>query len=380
MVSEYAPIGILHSVAFVINKSGLEEEKIIGADFFFLSCLSVLVCVLMVGGRLLGFFLNQFSIGMVILGVIICILGFFSKLSHGILTAKNKIREINFVFLVSNIGMHVVVISMGLMGVLNILHYLLLLFSSRLIQVALSWKKTPWKPQVEINLGILKKQLYFGFFVFLGGLFGSLFYRIDQLMIKEFKGFSELGVYVVAVGLAEKVFLIPDSISAPLIGSLFSSKDESGAKALVEKTVKIVLFSTATFFFLGFFFRLILPEIFGEEFSEMVYVLPWLLFGTIGASVGKVSYPYFLFIGEPKIHTWVTGIALFLNLLCNFLLIPAFGIIGAAIATAISYSVYGGVYLALLIKFEHKARRMVLLSKKDLFWVLGLLKKRNWGK
>jgi len=42
--------------------------------------------------------------------------------------------------------------------------------------------------------------------------------------------------------------------------------------------------------------------------------------------------------GKPMLNTYITGFSVVLNIILNILMIPRFGILGAALATAISYS------------------------------------------
>jgi len=109
-----------------------------------------------------------------------------------------------------------------------------------------------------------------------------------------------------------------------------------------------------------------IPILFGKEYAEATIPFVVVLLGTIGASIGKCSYPFFLFIGKPWIHTITTGVSLIVNVGMNIVLIPSMGILGAAVATLISYSLYGVLYILLLWKYGHNLRKLLLVQKSDL--------------
>jgi Na+-driven multidrug efflux pump len=69
---------------------------------------------------------------------------------------------------------------------------------------------------------------------------------------------------------------------------------------------------------------------------------------------------YFFTLGRPKVHLYTTLATLIVNVGLNFLLIPRWGIFGAAFASSISYLGYGIFYLALFLGREK-------FSWRDLF-------------
>jgi len=92
-----------------------------------------------------------------------------------------------------------------------------------------------------------------------------------------------------------------------------------------------------------------------------------LLIGVIFASLARVAAPYFFTSGRPKVHLRVTFVSLTLNSLLNWLMIPVWGIRGAAIASAVSYFFYGSYYLSVLIFAEKfHPRDFLKLNKADI--------------
>jgi len=82
---------------------------------------------------------------------------------------------------------------------------------------------------------------------------------------------------------------------------------------------------------------------------------------------------YFFTLGRPKVHLYTSLATLLLNVLLNFLLIPRWGIFGAATASSVSYLAYGIFYLALFLYREK-------FSWRDLFAIDGEDIKALWKK
>ena len=55
------------------------------------------------------------------------------------------------------------------------------------------------------------------------------------------------------------------------------------------------------------------------------------------------------------------------NLILNILFLPIWGIFGTAIASTISYFIYGGIYIFLLIRKEHiDVCKMFVITNSDI--------------
>jgi O-antigen/teichoic acid export membrane protein len=77
----------------------------------------------------------------------------------------------------------------------------------------------------------------------------------------------------------------------------------------------------------------VLPA-FGPSIPPLLVLLP----GVVVLSSGSVVGSYVSGIGRPGISSTVAVIAVVVNIAANLVLIPRFGIIGAALASLISYS------------------------------------------
>jgi len=98
-------------------------------------------------------------------------------------------------------------------------------------------------------------------------------------------------------------------------------------------------------------------------FRPSIEVLLILLPGVVALSVGKVTGGYVSGLGRTGTTSLVNVGAFIANLVLNLLLIPVYGIVGAAIASLISYT-------AMSIVFTVVAARLAGTSFRR-FWVPG---------
>lgn len=171
----------------------------------------------------------------------------------------------------------------------------------------------------------------------------------DTLMIGSFMSQVDVGIYNVAVKIAlltSFTLNAVNSISAPKLSETFNNKKDKEFRNVVSQTTRTIFFSTIPIILLIFLFPNFLLSFFGEEFVVAKTALLFLAFSqVINAMSGSVGVILNM-TGSEKVFRNILFIALIVNISLNFILIPMYGIVGAAIASASSlifwnlYSVY----------------------------------------
>jgi len=171
---------------------------------------------------------------------------------------------------------------------------------------------------------------------------GSLFLVIswtDTLSIGYYKSSTDVGIYRIAFKVATLITFIQfavNSIAAPTIASLYAEDDLTA----LRKYIKYIGVINAAFAIPITLFIIVFSEpllnLFGAEYTSGMVLLPILAIGQlVNALAGPVMYILNM-TGKEKlsqrIMIWMTG----LNIILNVVLIPRYGIVGAAIATTIS--------------------------------------------
>lgn len=174
---------------------------------------------------------------------------------------------------------------------------------------------------------------------------------MDTFILGIYETDESIGIYNVALKLALVTSFSIEAINsslAPKIANLYLNN-------LKDKFLNLVKFSTRLNFVLTLFIVSVLVtfnkwflNLFGEEFEAGTIALIILCsVHLINSSVGSVGI-IMQMTGKQKQYQYIAIASLLINLLLNFILIPRYGINGAAIATAISLSVWnitGTIYL-----------------------------------
>lgn len=186
----------------------------------------------------------------------------------------------------------------------------------------------------------LRATTIFGFYVVLGNSIGFLNTQVDSILIGYYLDPAEVGIYAVAVLLAQTLTLIPSAVqqvTAPVMATLYGKGDIEGIRRLFYSTLKRnLLISVGSATLIAISGPYLIALLFTEEYLISYIPLQILLLGyAIGASFGAVGATLSS-IGKVHIPFRISAVCGVMNVILNILLIPLFGISGAALATAVT--------------------------------------------
>jgi O-antigen/teichoic acid export membrane protein len=190
------------------------------------------------------------------------------------------------------------------------------------------------------NYTYQKQAISYGLKAYLGNALQFLNYRLDMFLVNSFLNVSAVGYYSIAVLLAERLWLVSQVASTVIFPRIASETDEKKRlefTPLVARTVFwITAFGALALFLLS---RILIVVFYSDKFLASLPPLQALLIGVIGLAVGRVLALDLSGRGRPILNTYVAVITLVSNISLNLIWIPAYGIVGAAWASTVSYLV-----------------------------------------
>jgi O-antigen/teichoic acid export membrane protein len=202
-----------------------------------------------------------------------------------------------------------------------------------------------------------KKMLRFGVQMFTAGMINIINYQADIILIGYFLTATEVGYYAVAIGLSRFFWLIPDAIQRityPTTSEYWANNNYGVLNTMIDKSMKYtacVLLPTGLG--VGFFAKDIVTLIFGDSFVYAVLPLQILIIGTVIFGLVKAIGSSLAGIGRVDVNLKITAFGAMVNIILNFLLIPLYGIVGAAIATITSFIIIALSIIYLTITIMH---------------------------
>ncbi len=185
----------------------------------------------------------------------------------------------------------------------------------------------------------------YGLRIWVGALSGILLSRIDQVLMTPLAGTYQLGLYVVAVSVSELPLIIHLSVrDVTFVSDASESVDERlSASARISTTL-----CAGAAIFIGVTMLWWLPLLFGEGFREAIPVAAVLLLAVVLNTPGSIAGSGLSARGRPGLRSTSLTIACAVNIALLILLVPAYGAMGAAIATLVGNVLFSNVNLIFL--------------------------------
>ncbi|NQZ87037.1 MAG: flippase [Colwellia sp.] len=199
----------------------------------------------------------------------------------------------------------------------------------------------------SFDFKLAKALIRSGLPLFLSAVAVSVYMKIDQIMIKNILGDAAVGQYASAARLSEAWYFIPMVIASSLFPSIIKAQKKDRAlyiKRLQQLNDMLVWGAICIAIPVTFFGDSIILFLYGAEYdgaSDVLVIHIWssvFVFMTIAS--GK-----FLIADKMENKIFYRNLSgLVINILLNIIVIPLYGVKGAAITTLISWFVAGYVY------------------------------------
>lgn len=192
--------------------------------------------------------------------------------------------------------------------------------------------------KIKISLSYLKESFAFGGRGLIGIFAGILVRKIDYIFVSSMLGATELGYYVVSVSVAEILISLQAAVTTPFISIRYGLDKEDAAHVTPTAVRHAVFFNSILALGVVVGGNLLILILFGKAFLPAYSAVLFLLPGVIALSVHDlVKFEYYSH-NLPEFVSMAAVWSLICNIALNFLLIPTYGINGAALSSSISYS------------------------------------------
>jgi stage V sporulation protein B len=199
-----------------------------------------------------------------------------------------------------------------------------------------------------------KKIVAFAIPLVVSGGIVSLLLNMDTVLLKRIIGNNDqVGYYVAASTMAQSFHYLALAFSAsllPTIASAYNNKDiELTRKYICQGVRYFILIVVPIVAIVSSNSNAIMSFLYGNNFISAGLPLSILICGLALFSLSAVLSTSIVAIGQPWTSTSFLGVAAFLSLICNLILISKYGMFGAAIATttACAFSlILTGIYVS----------------------------------
>lgn len=196
----------------------------------------------------------------------------------------------------------------------------------------------------SISVDNFRELTLFGLPYMATGIFKIIMDLADRFILERLTDLTTVGIYNAGYKLGTMMGLVVAGFRFAWIPFFLSISDEKDAKEIYAKVLTYFIFVCGMIFlFITFFIKNLMElkiaglPLLGTKYLDGIIIVPWILIAYILYGI----YSNFL-VGvyiekKSQVASIIMGIGAAINIVGNYLLIPYYGMIGAAIVTVISY-------------------------------------------
>jgi O-antigen/teichoic acid export membrane protein len=345
LIVTFGNLGIGPATVYYVARGEFRRQEILGNNVLLslgIGGLGVLVGVFVV----LFFHETVFpgvSSGYLLLALALVPVEFFFSYVNYMLLGAQRIKEFNYVQIAQSglflgaIALALLGLKAGVTGAIISGLFTWVIVDAIVFRLAL---RIAGGIDLKPNTSYIKRATSYGVQAHLSNILGFLNYRADMFLVNWFLGPSAVGLYSVGVGLVEKLWMVSFAASTVLFPWVAAETEEQKRKEFTPLVARTVLWMTAlASLILAFLSKWIVLLLYSEAFLPAVGALRALLIGITTLSAGRILSNDIAGRGFPGLNIYTGLAAVVTNVILNILWIPRYGIVGAAWASTVSYTV-----------------------------------------
>lgn len=203
-----------------------------------------------------------------------------------------------------------------------------------------------------------------------------LLYRVDIFLLNTRVSSAKVGVYSVAVILAEMAFLFTDSTAQVSLSRQVSDDLDNTARftaRLIRTNFLLALIIMTGTVLVA---PVMVPLVFGNEFAGAAVALIALGPGIVALAITRPVGAYLVRLNRPVSVSSVYFAGLVLNVVLNVLLIPRLGIAGASVASSVAYIAVATLNVSWLVRHARLPVQSLIPSASDVTEPIAALWRR----
>lgn len=375
IVINFTELGIRRSIIYHIGKKAFNEHDIVGSLFVTIIFTTAL-------GIAISFFLfwfqdnPEFTIPLIVIAISRIPFQLIRRYAGGFFMGKEMFNTtilLKWVFLLFYLfitALFLLIFQMGILGAL-----LAILVSNIMISVyalILLFRDVPIL--VKTKSAVLKSLLKFGFMYSVATFFMMLHSKIDILILGSLSSMEQVGFYSLAVAVAIN-WQIPFSVGGVIISKSANSEELELKNENIAKLIRLsILIGLVLYILLFFFAPFVVRILYGKEFLPSVILIRVLLPGVLLLIISKLMGSRLAGEGKPYIFMFIAIPSLIINIILNYMLIPQYHALGAALSTDVSYAFQSLVGIIVYSKVVRMPVVEIFIYKRSDFDFVPLLK------
>jgi O-antigen/teichoic acid export membrane protein len=387
--------GIQTGIVYFISGKKIAEEIIAGLSIFIFLFSSIILLLLLLIIHAVGadeYILTSGYTSYNYLAILFFLyfVTFFNNIIASFFQAHSKFKTINFISISNSIinaflflilylilRNYTIEINKKINFVLYITLFSLVINSS--LWFYFQKREINIKPSFKFKLSTyLKTFVSYNILIYIGMFVNFFNYRLDLWIVNHYLSKNDLSYYSLAANINQIILYIAVTIGSVLLPNLSGKENSERIETFIQ--ISRISFSFFTLLTLIAFVvsPFIIPVMYGIGFKNTVFPFQILLPGILFSCITQLFSIYIVSINKNIFNIIACSVGLIFTLYFDILLIPIWGINGAAIATCLSYfAIFLITYIFVYKQINKISFNLFIPVKSDIFFIKNLILKKT---
>ena len=286
---------------------------------------------------------------------------------YGVLQATDRFRVYNTrllaeaIITMTGMTLALVVFHLGLPGALGVAIGVRLCMTLWVVWTI--HRETPLS--FHFDWPLFQRMIRYGLKSHMQTIASHFHFKADIYLVAYFLAPAEVAFYSIAARLAEHLLWFPQALGMALFPRLAGSDVEAAHRLTAAAVRQTLVASAVPALILAALAPYLVTTWYGADYAPAVAPLRWVCVGIVMMSLYVLLTRNFTSRNRQGVNIFAAYLALGGNLALNVVMIPRFGIEGAAMATACSYSAATLVLLVMFLRESGLSATDVLVIKRS---------------
>lgn len=215
-----------------------------------------------------------------------------------------------------------------------------------------------------------RELLGYGSRIWIGSLSGVVLSRLDQMVMVPLSSEKQLGLYAVAVTVAEIPVILANALRSVVFSADSSELEHTDQDAVDTRLQQVSRLSTQITCLVALAVAgtswLWVSPVFGADFGGSIHLINVLLLAAIAGAAGSVAGAGLNARNRPGLRSWSMTMGALFNLIVLLIVTPRYGAMGGALSTLVGSAIAGNMNIVWLhMKFGMPMRHFYGVRRSD---------------
>ena len=197
-----------------------------------------------------------------------------------------------------------------------------------------------WLSKIQVSKDYIIILLKFALPLIPASLISWIFSYMDKIAMRTWSDFTQIGLYSAALKITTILTIAQQAFSTFWAPTSYRWYETGVENKRFDKVSKMLTSVMSLLFIFVVLFKDLIFKVFADEYSEAAVIVPFLLFIPVMYTISETTTIGISFKRKTSYNILISLLSAVANFIGNYILVPRYGALGAAISTAFAYIIF----------------------------------------